>query len=639
VTVNPLPTANAGADQSICNGDAITLTASGGVSYNWDNGVNQGVGFTPLLTNTYTVTVTDGNNCTDTDFTIITVNPLPIADAGEDKNICDGGAVDLTASGGVNYLWNTTENTATINVNPTVTTTYSVTVSDINNCESTDNVTVNVNSALIADAGSDVTICKGQSTILNASGGVSYNWSPANSLSLSSVSDPTASPTQTTTYTVTVSDGPGCEDTDQVIVTVLTVNAFAGNDATICAGDEILLSASGGISYAWSPTFGLTSPNTSTTIAGPQSTTVYTVYVTDVNGCTETDDVVINVLPTVEVNTVVSSNIVCPGDEIIIEPFPTSGIPPYVVHTFGGTIINTPIYLYPNDTLDYQFYVTDQCGTTIMQTVHIDVHDVPSLDFHPEITSGCQPLLVNFNNLYYDENFNYTWNFGDNEQESLSFEINPSHVYEEPGIYDVSLSVVTNDGCESSTEFTELIHVYEKPEAKFEADPKLVSVVSPRVLFSNLSTHLDTCIWSFGDGDTSSVIHPLHSFPIYPTGEYNVELIIATDHGCRDSSYTTITISNQASFYAPTGFTPDHDGINDYFKVFGSGINNRNFKMQIFDRWGEIIFESEDPHLGWDGKVKGTKRAAKCGVYTWLVTYSDFMNVQYQKAGTVTLIR
>jgi len=157
-------------------------------------------------------------------------------------------------------------------------------------------------------------------------------------------------------------------------------------------------------------------------------------------------------------------------------------------YLWSTTETTSSIDVSPVSTTTYYVTATDANGCT-------NTDDVPSLDFHPEITSGCQPLLVNFNNLYYDENFNYTWNFGDNEQESLSFEINPSHVYEEPGIYDVSLSVVTNDGCESSTEFTELIHVYEKPEAKFEADPKLVSVVSPRVLFSNLSTHLDTCIW------------------------------------------------------------------------------------------------------------------------------------------------
>ncbi len=209
-----------------------------------------------------------------------------VADAGPDVSICEGDTTTLTASGGTTYLWNTGATTASINVNPILTTTYTVTVSDGSTSDS-DDVVVTVNSIPTANAGADVTICEGDSTTLTASGGTSYLWSTGAVTASISVS-----PTSTTTYTVTATQNSCTSPSDDVVVTVDAAPvADAGADVTINDGDTTTLTASGGGTYLWS-----TGATTASINVSPTSTTTYTVTVTQ-NGCDSTDDVVVTVNP------------------------------------------------------------------------------------------------------------------------------------------------------------------------------------------------------------------------------------------------------------------------------------------------------------------------------------------------------
>jgi hypothetical protein len=231
VTVNSNPTAEAGSDVAICSGANTQLSASGGTSYSWSPAT--GLSATniynptanPTSTTVYTVTVSNTNNCSATDNVTVTVNSNPTAEAGSDVAICNGGNTTLNASGGTSYSWSPATGLSLTTVsnptaNPTSTTVYTVTVTNANNCSASDNVTVTVNSNPTAEAGSNQNIYSGQSTTLNASGGVSYSWSPATGLSSTTISNPTASPTVTTIYSVTVADANGCSATDNVTVTV-----------------------------------------------------------------------------------------------------------------------------------------------------------------------------------------------------------------------------------------------------------------------------------------------------------------------------------------------------------------------------------------------------------------------------------
>jgi gliding motility-associated-like protein len=308
VTVNSSPTASAGADQTICAGSPVTVTATGGGTYSWNGGTlvnaagaSQNV--TPATTTTYTVVVTAANGCTASDQVLINVNSLPVASAGVDQTICGSSSVTLTASGGGTYVWNggvlVNAAGASQNVSPSATTTYTVVVTGANGCTASDQVSVFVNAPPVAICNASINpICSGDTTILSATAcnTCTYAWSPAVNLSSTNTQTTNANPNSTTTYILTVVDGNGCIDTASVQVVVnATPVAVAGNDMTICNGDSTQLNASGGGSYSWLPNTNLTSNAINNPIAFPTATTTYTLTVTAPNGCTDTDDLLITV--------------------------------------------------------------------------------------------------------------------------------------------------------------------------------------------------------------------------------------------------------------------------------------------------------------------------------------------------------
>ena len=233
-----LPTADAGPDVTVCEGDCTTLSASGGITYEWSTGeITASINVCSAVTTTYGVTVTDLNGCTDSDDVTVTVYPAPVADAGPDVSICEGDCIIHTASGGLMYLWSNSATDASINVCPTSTTIYTVTVTDANNCTNSDDVTVVIYPPAVADAGPDVTVCEGDCTTLTASGGLTYIWSTGEITASISVC-----PTTTTTYVVTVTDMNGCTDSDDVTVSVTLCTRVSAKTLLQCpyAGNGLM---------------------------------------------------------------------------------------------------------------------------------------------------------------------------------------------------------------------------------------------------------------------------------------------------------------------------------------------------------------------------------------------------------------
>jgi gliding motility-associated-like protein len=335
VLINPLPVANAGRDTTICSGDSVTIgtMAGTGMSYKWapSTGLNYDTiaqpKASPTVTTTYVLTVTDTiKGCQNTDTIIVTVVPQPIANAGPDKTICNG---DTTTIGtvaviGVSYKWApsaglSSTTIAQPNATPSVTTIYTLTASN-GTCSNTDTVTVTVVPQPIASAGPDKTICKSDSVIIGMDGvtGMTYKWSPSSGLSSDTVAEPNASPSVTTTYILTVSNGT-CSNEDTVVVTVLPQPvANAGPDKTICKGDSSTIGtvAISGTAYSWSPSTGLNSSTVAQPYASPTSTTTYVV--TASNGtCSNKDTVVVTVVPKPTANAG-SDKSICKGDSVMI---------------------------------------------------------------------------------------------------------------------------------------------------------------------------------------------------------------------------------------------------------------------------------------------------------------------------------
>ena len=223
VVVNTLPIVNAGIDQSICEGDSIILLATGATNYTWNNGVTNSVAFSPITTQTYTVSGIDLNNCSNSDQIVITVNPLPIINAGIDQATCIGTAVVLNASGANSLSWNN----GVINglyFTPSSTQTYLVTGTDANNCSNSDEVQITVNSLPVISAGEDQTVCPGVFVTLNATGGINYQWNNGVTNGNSFI------PTATQSYIATGSDINGCSNSDTVLVTVIDCTGIEEQD-------------------------------------------------------------------------------------------------------------------------------------------------------------------------------------------------------------------------------------------------------------------------------------------------------------------------------------------------------------------------------------------------------------------------
>ena len=331
VTVNALPSVSAGNNQTICAGTAVTLSGSGAASYSWNNGVNNGVAFTPATTQTYTVTGTNANGCANTAQVTITVNALPTVSAGANQSICTGSQVTLSGSGANTYTWNNGVNNG-VAFTPATTQTYTVTGTAANGCTNTAQVTVTVNALPTANVGNNATIdcANNPNGVLLGSApqvGYQYSWSPALGLSAVNTANPTANPAVTTTYNLNVVEtATGCSAAGQVVVTVNTAapQANAGQSATITCvnntgGVSLGNTPVAGLTYAWSPSTGLSASTIANPIASPASTTTYTLTVTNAsNGCTGTGTVTVTVNTTQPTVNAGPNQSICSGQSVTL---------------------------------------------------------------------------------------------------------------------------------------------------------------------------------------------------------------------------------------------------------------------------------------------------------------------------------
>ncbi|RMG91646.1 MAG: PKD domain-containing protein, partial [Chloroflexi bacterium] len=396
VNVNPLPVIDAGGDLEICIGQTIPLHATGGITYSWspvtslnDPTISNPVA-SPTVTTTYTVTGVDSNGCQNTDDITVTVHPLPVADAGTDVDICYGESTTLTATGGVDYHWSPSTGLDNINTpqpvaSPLTTITYQVLVTDSNGCQNTDDVTVTVHALPLADAGQDTTICFNDVIQLNASGGVQYEWLPASGLSNPQIANPLASPSVTTTYTVKVTDNFGCENTDDLTITVnpLPVVTTSG-DVAICFGQETQLHVSGGIQYQWAPAASLNCANCTDPIASPTTTTQYTVEVADANGCVNRDTLTVTVNPN-PIGILTPDSTICEGETVQLDA--PGGVSYVWLPSAGLSCTNCPDPVaQPQVTTTYTAQVTNVYNCVTTDSITITVNPVPDITISPDIT-------------------------------------------------------------------------------------------------------------------------------------------------------------------------------------------------------------------------------------------------------------
>ncbi|MDX2002113.1 MAG: PKD domain-containing protein [Chitinophagales bacterium] len=465
VHINPLPIPIISPDTAICFNGNAQLSAGGGVSYLWSPGtyitnVNIVNPFVyPVATTTYTVLVTDSNGCRQDTNVTVTVNPLPNPILSPDTAICIGNSVRLSASGGIAYVWSgaglSNQYVANPIATPTATGYYAVTVTDANGCRNNDSLLITVNPLPVALVSPDTAICIGQSANLSARGGTSYVWSPASGLSNANIANPVASPTVTTVYTVQVTDANGCSNNASVRVTVnpLPVPTISA-DTAFCAGGNAQLRAGGGTSYQWSPTSYITNINIANPFVYPIATTTYTVTVTDANGCKNDTSVTVTVHP-IPVPVVSNDTAICTGQSVTLQA--NGGASYQWSPAMGLSCTNCPNPVAsPSTSTAYIVRVTSAFGCIAYDTVNVAVNNIRAFIGLSD-TAACSPSIIFFNDLTLGSGqvATTTWYFGDGD---TSHQANPSHVYTTPGNYQATLVATSNQGCIDSSSRNIVIH-------------------------------------------------------------------------------------------------------------------------------------------------------------------------------------
>ncbi|MBL4593456.1 MAG: hypothetical protein JKX68_06535, partial [Flavobacteriales bacterium] len=318
--------------------------------------------------------------------TIVTIIPTPPADAGADTNICSGDTIQIggapTGSLGTTFLWSPNTNISSTTIGnpfiwPSTTTSYIVSV-DNGSCTTNDTIIVTVGSASVT-AGVDTSICLGDSTQLNASGGITYSWTPSTGLSDTTIANPIATPIITTNYILTVVDSLGCVGIDTVVVNVdILPVAIMSADTSVCLGDCIQINASGGANYLWTPGATLSDSSISNPIACPMVTTTYYVNVINSSACFSQDSLVVTVNPTPIITTNNDTD-VCDG---VCVQLNTVGATGYLWSPSAGlsnSTITNPIAC-PLVTTTYIVTGTDINGCNSSDTVTITVNPLPTVD-------------------------------------------------------------------------------------------------------------------------------------------------------------------------------------------------------------------------------------------------------------------
>jgi gliding motility-associated-like protein len=266
------------------------------------------------------------------------------------------------------------------------------------------------------------------------------------------------------------------------------------------------------------------------------------------------------------------------------------------------------------------------------QSVTVTINPIPPiLEFTYNPASGCAPLTVTFTNQsQFADPTTYYWEFGANEGTSRA--INPIYTYTRPGIYSVTLSASNATGQTVQITKTAIIEVYESPTALFAIMPQVVFIPGDRLYTSNRSFGASSYLWDFGDGTTSTAYEPIHDYK--EEGIYDITLIASNSSGCADTTtlQSAVRVEKGSQLLIPNAFSPGRDGPgsgdgrNDVFLPLMRGVVE--FNMMVFNRWGELLFETKNAEVGWDGYYKGV--LCQQDVYVYKIT------AKYENGNTIT---
>jgi gliding motility-associated-like protein len=381
-----------------------------------------------------------------------------------------------------------------------------------------------------------------------------------------------------------------------------------GPDIEVCESSLIITTNVQADSYLWSTgeTTGYAHANTSG---------LYWVSVQiNAGDCWMTDTIMVN-LNSLSVDAGPDQEI-CEGSEVLLNASSASD----VSLAWNNNVVNNQSFS-PQTTAEYVVTATSSNGIcTAADTVLVTVNPFPDVAIIPSVTSGCTPLTVLFNHTGIDC-ASGTWTFSDGTV--LSGCGNQSALFDNPGCYDLTLEVTSGQGCTTTADFDSIVCVSASPTASFLPVPTILNDENSTTTMVNNSVGGNQYAWNFGDNTAfSTLFEPAHSYSSNTFGSYQIALTVTNEDGCSDIAYGVIYVEGGSIYYVPNSFTPDGNEFNQVFRpVFAYGIDPADFNFRVFNRWGEVVFESKDPEVGWDGTYHGA--LSQEGVYTWRIEFKS----------------
>jgi trimeric autotransporter adhesin len=443
-------------------------------------------------------------------------------------------------------------------------------------------------------------------------------------------------------YVLTTVSDAGCTNTalgsDSIVLSpVPNVVSISGGD-TYCTGDpvnpiEVLMDGTGPFVLTYTLNNVPNTANSATTTINLGSTTGTYVLtgISDAycsNTASQTDEIILLPLPNVNAGADV---IVCDGNSTVLTG---SGALSYE----WNNGISNAVPFYPNATQVYTVTGTDANGCINTDEVTVTLEALPVVSFTADITAGCSPLEVQFTNTTPGNLVLCEWQFQSAGSQSDCGTV--SATFENPGLFDASLTVTSINGCVNDITYDNYIYVEADPLASFSASETVLTNLETEVFFQNSSTGSVTYQWDFGDGSPNeSGLNALHEFPLNSTSNYGVYLVAYSELGCTDTAKIVIQVTEELIFYVPNSFTPDGDEYNNVFQpVFTSGFDPYDFSVLIFNRWGEVMWESFDPNAGWDGTYHN--ELVPQGAYTWQIEFKTADTDERKRySGHVTILK
>jgi gliding motility-associated-like protein len=404
----------------------------------------------------------------------------------------------------------------------------------------------------------------------------------------------------------------------------------------VCLGANAPLSATGGTSYAWSGPAGFSSAAQNPIVGATTTLSAgfYTVLVTAATGCTNTATTVLNVnVPLTPM--AISNGPVCEGSVL---SFTASGANTYTwsgPNNFNSSSSNPTVAATSTLTGGVYTLTAIDANGCVGGTQHVVVvNELPPLTFNAN-NKGCSPLCVTFTCVSTTPITGYNWNLGN--ESSASGTINTAYsCYTKGGTHTITVAGTDVNGCVSIR--TGTIEVYPKPNADFTFSPsKPIVNNDSEVSFTDLSSGADLLQWNWFFMNTNQHQSTLQN-PIFvykEAGDYVIAMVVKSSRGCADTVLKRITIGEDYGLWVPNAFTPNADGINDIFQPKGFGITK--YDLEIFDRWGEKIFTSNNFEVGWDGVYNN--KMSQDDVYQWRIRVTNVFGAKKEYIGHVTLIK